>query len=126
VSALRLLVLPLVLAAGVLAAIAACNQQGNCPAKGSIQPGAACNEYQLQCEYDLATASPACDGTTTVIPSSCTCTDGAWVCPSAFDCDSGAAPSEDASASADGASEAAVADTGAGVDARADGGGGQQ
>ena len=106
--------------------IAACNDLGTCPAAAAVTPDAACSNEQLQCEYDLATPSPSCNGTTTVIPSSCTCTDGAWVCPSAFDCDSGAAPSEDASASADGASEAAVADTGAGVDARADGGGGQQ
>jgi hypothetical protein len=74
----------------VAGTIAACNaSQGDCPGKGTIGPGASCSADQLQCAYDLATPAAACDGTTTVIPSSCTCTEGSWVCPSAFDCDAG-------------------------------------
>ena len=71
------------------AAGGACNTQGSCPAKEIIQPGASCSDDQLQCAFDLATPSAACDGTTT-IPSSCTCTKGAWSCPSAFACEGGA------------------------------------
>jgi hypothetical protein len=69
----------------------ACNQSetADCPT-GTIQPGGSCSDDQLQCAYSLSTPSAACDGTSTVIPSSCTCTSGSWACPSPFECgDSG-------------------------------------
>jgi hypothetical protein len=86
----------LVLTAGVVGGAVACNETGTCPAKGAFAPDASCQDDGLQCAYDLVTPSAACDGTTTVIPSSCMCTSGAWVCPSAWSCDAGAADAADA------------------------------
>jgi hypothetical protein len=79
----------------VAVASGACNDQGDCPAKESIAPGAACSDDQLQCAYDLATPSAACDGTSTTIASSCICTKGAWSCPSAYSCEAGPADGGD-------------------------------
>ncbi len=99
----RLLVTGLLLAAGAASGVAACNDAGMCPTKGSIKPDASCAEDQLQCAYDLVTPSAACDGTTTVIPSSCMCTSGGWDCPAAWSCDAGTADAADAAADAGGA-----------------------
>ena len=94
--------------------IAACNDLGTCPAAAAVTPDAACSNEQLQCEYDLATPSPSCNGTTTVIPSSCTCTGGAWACPAPIVCDEGTdAPTPDAATDAP-ASETGQADARAG------------
>jgi len=93
----------LVAALGVVGAVAvasltafttvtACNNgTGTCPDKAGIVPGASCSDDTLQCAFDLMTPAVACDGTTTTIETSCTCTDGTWACPSAVECDSGAA-----------------------------------
>jgi hypothetical protein len=88
---LRQVVAQLGIALGALIPImGACNSgTGDCPAKQTIQPGAPCSDDNLQCAYDLPTPSPACDGTSTVIPSSCICTSGAWSCPSAISCGDG-------------------------------------
>jgi hypothetical protein len=80
-----------VAAAALLATAGACNTGlGDCPAKASIQPGGSCNDDLLQCPYDLMTPSFACDGTSTVINTSCTCTKGTWSCPSPAACDGSA------------------------------------
>jgi hypothetical protein len=87
-----------ILVAALVAALGGCNSgTGDCPPKASIQPGGSCSDDDLQCPYDLSTPSPACDGTTTTIPSSCTCTDGTWACPSPVVCGGG-----DAAATGDG------------------------
>jgi hypothetical protein len=101
----RWLFAPIMLGIGVVSAMGACNGQGDCPAKGTIVPGASCSGDQLQCAYDVATSSPACDGATTAIASSCTCSNGAWACPPAFDCDSGSAGTGDGSSPGDDGSE---------------------
>lgn len=81
--------------AGIIALIGttmgACNDQGDCPAKESIVAGGACSGEELQCAYDLATPSAACDGTKTTLSTSCICTSGVWACPSAFACETDAA-----------------------------------
>jgi hypothetical protein len=112
-----LLLVLLALAGAISASTGACNDQGACPAKAAVMPGGACSGDQLQCPFDLTTESAACDSTTTVIASSCTCTQGAWACPSPFNCDGGAPATEDGAApadgAADGASEAETVDAGA-------------
>jgi hypothetical protein len=80
----------------------ACNDVGSCPGKETITPGGACSGDSLECAYDLATPSPACDGTSTTIATSCVCTSGAWVCPSAVSCPSAG---DDGGAVADGQGE---------------------
>jgi hypothetical protein len=125
---LRHALVVIALVAGGAAAMAACNSTGDCPVKGSIVPGASCSDDQLQCAYDLATPSLVCDGTNTVIPSSCTCMGGAWACPSPATCEAGTG--DDGAASDDGASEAsgddaaaeAATDTGGDAPGYADGG----
>jgi hypothetical protein len=97
----------------VVGSLGACNSgTADCPAKETIQPGGACSDDDLQCPYDLASPSLACDGTTTVLATSCTCTKGAWVCPDAVSCPGGddAAPGDDA------AGDDAAGDDGAGDD----------
>ena len=75
--------------------VTACNHgNGTCPDKAAVVPGASCSDETLQCAFDLTTPAVACDGTSTVIETSCTCTDGTWACPSAVECDGGAAESE--------------------------------
>jgi hypothetical protein len=114
-SLARRLLVPIVLAAATWALLGACNTgAGDCPAKEAIQPGAACDDDQLQCAYDLPTPSAACDGTTTVIATSCTCTKKAWSCPSPFVCGEGAAGDDAAkeAGSGDDASEVATDDDG--------------
>ena len=103
---------PLALVGAAFLALGACNSgMSDCPAKEAIQPGAACSDDDLQCAYDLSTPAPACDGTTTVLATSCTCTKGTWSCPSAVACPSGddGAAGDDAadSSTGDDASDAA-------------------
>jgi hypothetical protein len=69
--------------------VGGCNNVGSCPAKETIMPGGPCSGDSLECAYDLATENPACDGTNTTIPTSCTCTKGAWVCPPPASCEGG-------------------------------------
>lgn len=79
-----------VAAAAAFALGAACNSgAGACPSADSVQPGASCDDEHLQCAYTLATPSAACDGTSTTIASSCTCTHGSWACPDPIACDAG-------------------------------------
>jgi hypothetical protein len=94
--------------------VTACNS-GNttCPDKTAVVAGGACSDENLQCAYDLSTPAVACDGTSAIIETSCTCTDGTWACPSAVECDAGAAdPGEagdeagDEAAAGDGGDEA--------------------
>lgn len=67
----------------------ACNHGlGFCPAKEDVQPGGACDSEELQCAYDLTTPNDTCDGTSTVVSTSCVCTKGAWSCPDPVDCSS--------------------------------------
>jgi hypothetical protein len=76
-------------------AVTACNNgTGSCPDKAAVVPGASCSDDNLQCAFDLTTPAVACDGTSTTIETSCTCTDGTWACPSAVECDSGAVEEE--------------------------------
>jgi hypothetical protein len=64
--------------AGAVALLAACNSGlGDCPARSSIKPGAACSDDMLQCPYEIPVSG--CDGG---VASSCTCTNGTWTCPS--------------------------------------------
>lgn len=103
------LLLALALTGAVSASAGACNQQGDCPAPTAIKAGASCGGDQLQCAYSLTTDDAAC--------TSCTCTEGTWVCPTDFSCGDGAAPSADGGATDDGATEASADDTGTGSDA---------
>ena len=83
-----------------LAASGGCNEVGDCPAEGAITPGGSCANSGLQCAYELETPSPACDGTTTTIASSCLCTSGTWACPAPLSCgEDGGSAGEDGSAS---------------------------
>ena len=66
----------------------------DCPDKAMVVAGGSCSDNHLQCAYDLMTPAAECDGTNTVIETSCTCTDGTWVCPDPFACDSGAPTDE--------------------------------
>lgn len=92
-------------------AATACNSgNGDCPEKPMVMAGAACSDDHLQCAYDLSTPAAACDGTMTIIETSCTCTNGQWSCPSAFDCDSGVVEA-DASTDAGVGDEADAGDT---------------
>lgn len=75
----------------VVLALAGCTNQGDCPAKPAIAPGGACNDETLQCAYDLASPSQACDGSQTTLATSCICTDGVWQCPEPFGCGAGGA-----------------------------------
>jgi hypothetical protein len=116
----------ILIASLIMAATSGCNNgTGDCPPKGSIQPGAACSDDTLQCAYDLSTPSPACDGTTTTIASSCTCTKGTWVCPSAVACAGGDGSTDnDASATDESATdESATDDASAGSEGSTDDGG---
>jgi hypothetical protein len=75
---------------GTFGAAVACNTgNGTCPDKAAIVPGASCSDEHLQCAFDLPTPAVACDGMSTVIATSCTCTDRQWSCPSAFECEAG-------------------------------------
>jgi hypothetical protein len=121
--------LPVPLIAGaVFAVLAACNTgTDDCPDKAQITPGAACSDDFAQCAFDLQTPSVACDGTTFTIASSCTCTKGLWVCPSAVECGEDAATDEggDATddggdATGDGATDDASTDDGATTDSATD------
>ena len=92
-------------AIALLSWLAACginSGTGDCPAAASIQPGAGCSDDFLQCPYNLATESPLCDGTKTILATSCTCTKGTWSCPSAVSCEGGGGAAD---AGADGPTE---------------------
>lgn len=67
-------------------AVDACNDVGDCPGAGAVAPDGTCTGDMLSCPYDMATASPACDGTNTTISTSCVCTKGKWACPSPVSC----------------------------------------
>lgn len=72
-------------------AVEACNSgNGDCPDKVAVVAGASCSDDNLQCAFDLTTPAVACDGTSSVVATSCTCTHGHWSCPSAFECEGGA------------------------------------
>jgi hypothetical protein len=77
------------LALGVALACGACNSVGTCPAPGTITNGVSCSGDTLECPYTLQTPSPACDGTSTQLATSCVCTQGAWACPDPVDCGDG-------------------------------------
>jgi hypothetical protein len=79
-----------VLAVVAAAATGACNDVGTCPSPDSITPGGSCSGDSLECAYTLQTPSPACDGTDVEggLATSCVCTKGSWVCPSAVVCPS--------------------------------------
>ena len=75
--------------------VTACNTgSGKCPDKAAVVPGASCSDNKLQCAFDLVTPAVACDGTSSTVETSCTCTDLTWACPSAVECDAGADPGE--------------------------------
>ena len=88
----------------VSAALLSCSGHGTCPPNGKMVTGAACNGSDLQCPYDVA--STACDGTPLVVPSSCSCEGGKWVCPDPGtpDCSSADASTSSSSGSATGGS----------------------
>ncbi len=69
-----------------------CSGRGSCPPHGEMMTGATCHGDQLQCPYDVTIT--ACDGTSQVITSSCSCNNGRWACP-----DPGTAVCNDASTS---------------------------
>ena len=93
--------------------VTACNS-GNttCPDKTAVVAGGSCSDENLQCAFDLTTPAVACDGTSAVIETSCTCTDGTWACPSAVECDAGADPAEAGEEAGDDAGEEAGDDAG--------------
>lgn len=96
--------LPIGILCGLVGFVAldACNSgNGDCPAKESITPGGSCSDDHLQCAYDLTTPNAVCDGTSTRIATSCTCTDGTWACPEAFECEAGAGDGGDAGSAAE-------------------------
>ena len=98
---------------GTFTTVTACNGgSGSCPDKAGVVPGDSCSHDKLQCAYDLMTPAVACDGTTTTIETSCTCTDGTWACPSAVECDSGAAEEAGEEAGSEEAGEEASTDDG--------------
>lgn len=75
-------------------ALMGCSGRGNCPPNGQMVTGATCHGDQLQCPYDVTIT--ACDGTSQVIVTSCSCDSGHWACP-----DPGTAVCVDASAASD-------------------------
>jgi hypothetical protein len=116
---LLLAALPLLVAAS-FSAVPACNSgTASCPAKETITAGGSCDDEKLQCAFDLATPAPACDGTSTTVPSSCICTSKKWVCPDPVECGDAAPPADDAAATDDGAADTAPPDD-AGTDAPAE------
>lgn len=81
--------LAVAVAVGAIGGTTACNSgNGACPTT-PIVPDDPCSDDDLQCAFDLSTPAAACDGTTTTIPTSCTCTKGHWECPAPFECDAG-------------------------------------
>jgi hypothetical protein len=75
-------------AAGIGLPSACTDGVGDCPLPAAIKPDAACSPEQLQCDYNLEGLSPACDGTNSVTPTSCTCMGGVWSCPAPVTCGS--------------------------------------
>jgi hypothetical protein len=102
---------------GTFTSVTACNSgTGSCPDKAAVVPDGPCSDDKLQCAYDLMTPAVACDGTTTTIETSCTCTNDHWVCPAAVECDSGVAEEAGEEAGSEEAGEEAGPEE-AGVDA---------
>ena len=100
-AAYWLLPLPFLVGA-ISAGLGACNSgTGDCPAKETITPGGSCSDDNLQCAFDLATPSTACDGTNTTIASSCICTKGNWVCPDPVSCGDAAPPPDETDGAGD-------------------------
>ncbi len=98
----------LLLVTAAVAGVGACNEVGDCPADAAtIHDGDPCSGEGLQCAQDVTFT--ACDGTQQTIASSCTCTEGAWSCPSEPDCDAGGG-GDDAGEDAADASEDVTAD----------------
>jgi hypothetical protein len=87
---------------GACCLVGACNNYDSCPSKESVAPGRPCGGDYYQCAYDLTGPSPACDGTSTTISSSCICFAGAWTCPAATTC-ADAATGDDGAGGNDGA-----------------------
>jgi hypothetical protein len=71
---------------------AACSDLGSECAKANVSPSASCGNDNLQCPYTLD--QPNCDGTSSTVSTSCVCTSGAWVCPSAVECPDDAGATE--------------------------------
>jgi hypothetical protein len=95
---------------GVALGSGACNDVGTCPAASAISNGGSCSGDNLECPFTLVTPSPACDGTTTQIPTSCVCTSGSWSCPSPVVCgepDAGEEGGGDDGGSMEGSADAA-------------------
>ena len=76
----------------------------NCPSKRDLQPWGSCSGH-MECAWDLVTASPACDGTTITIPTSCMCEQGVWKCPNAYACAPAAVSVGDDGATDDGSTD---------------------
>ena len=81
--------LAFLVAAGFVLVLGCTDLSSEC-AKATPTPDGDCTSDNLQCPFELD--QPNCDGTSTAIETSCTCTSGAWACPSAVPCadDSGA------------------------------------
>jgi hypothetical protein len=89
-----------------LATTTGCNTgSGACPNVEQVVPGGACTEEELQCGFTLTTPNAACDGTSSTYDTSCTCTNGLWVCPDPIACEGGADQSDQGSAADEGGAE---------------------
>jgi len=62
----------------LLLAINGCSGNGSCPPHGLMLNGAACHGDDLQCAREVTLTG--CDGTESVIVSSCSCNSGKWEC----------------------------------------------
>jgi hypothetical protein len=83
----------------------------NCPSKADLQPWGACSG-DMECAWDLVSASPNCDGTIITIPTSCVCDQGVWKCPNAYACEPPAAPAGDDGSTDDGSTDDGSTDDG--------------
>lgn len=92
--------------AAIAVALAACNNVGDCPAKGTITNGGSCSGDSLTCPYTL-TSSQSTAASPITCDTSCTCTQGSWVCPDPTTClppaagDDGGATGDDGGATGD-------------------------
>jgi len=102
------------LCAVIAVAIAACNNVGSCPS--SITPGGSCSGDKLTCPYTItsqsssATCQPFNDGGP--VATSCTCTEGTWVCPSCGDDGGGGGDATIGDGEADGGGDSTVEEGG--------------
>lgn len=97
----------------LLMGVAGCTNVGDCPSASVVTPGGSCTGDMLSCPYDLATPSPACDGTMTSISTSCVCTKRAWTCPASVSCPDAAAAADGGGADETGG-DSSVSDDGGG------------